>query len=131
MSATIDENARLAMDPQASSEDRMPRLIGGFFILIGGLFMAYLVYRNMYPAAWLESSHELNWKLGGANTIVLICSSITMALAVRALSERDVPDYIEVDDGKLTAKLARVPSPGDVPYAVQMEPHLVVEYYSR
>jgi len=53
-------------------------------MFFGGLFMAYVVYRNMYPAAWLESSHELNWKLGGLNTGVLICSSITMALAVRA-----------------------------------------------
>jgi small subunit ribosomal protein S4 len=56
-----------------------------------------------------------------------------MALVVeaQALSERDVPDYIEVDSGKMTAKLSRIPIIGDVPYAVQMEPHLVVEYYSR
>ena len=53
-------------------------------MFFGGLFMAYLVYRNMYPHAWVEASHELNWKLGGLNTVVLICSSITMALAVRA-----------------------------------------------
>ena len=53
-------------------------------MFFGGLFMAYIVYRNMYPAAWVEASHELNWKLGGLNTGVLICSSITMALAVRA-----------------------------------------------
>jgi small subunit ribosomal protein S4 len=45
--------------------------------------------------------------------------------------ERDVPDYIEVDAGKLTAKFARIPALTDVPYAVRMEPHLVVEYYSR
>lgn len=53
-------------------------------MFFGGLFMAYIVYRNMYPHAWVEASHELNWKLGGLNTGVLICSSITMALAVRA-----------------------------------------------
>jgi small subunit ribosomal protein S4 len=56
---------------------------------------------------------------------------VKLVLEARALGERDVPDYIEVDDGKLTAKLTRVPSPGDVPYPVMMEPHLVVEYYSR
>jgi small subunit ribosomal protein S4 len=56
---------------------------------------------------------------------------LALVLEARALGERDVPDYIEVDDGKLTAKLTRVPSPGDVPYPVMMEPHLVVEYYSR
>ena len=42
-----------------------------------------------------------------------------------------MPDYIEVDTSKMTAKLIRVPVLNDVPYAVQMEPHLVVEYYSR
>lgn len=53
-------------------------------MFFGGLFMAYLVYRNMYPMAWVEASHELNWQLGGLNTGVLIVSSLTMALAVRA-----------------------------------------------
>ncbi len=53
-------------------------------MFFGGLFMAYIVYRNMYPHAWIEASHELNWQLGGLNTLVLIGSSLTMALAVRA-----------------------------------------------
>jgi small subunit ribosomal protein S4 len=48
-----------------------------------------------------------------------------------ALPERDVPDYIEVDHSKMTAKLIRIPQLTDVPYPVQMEPHLVVEFYSR
>jgi small subunit ribosomal protein S4 len=47
------------------------------------------------------------------------------------LAERDVPDYIEVDGGKTTAKFIRIPALTDVPYAVQMQPHLVVEFYSR
>jgi small subunit ribosomal protein S4 len=47
------------------------------------------------------------------------------------LAERDVPDYIEVDHAKLSATYARVPSLSDVPYPVQMEPNLVVEFYSR
>ena len=47
------------------------------------------------------------------------------------LQERDVPDYIEVDHHKLTAKLARIPLINEIPYPVMMEPHLVVEYYSR
>jgi len=42
-----------------------------------------------------------------------------------------VPDYVEADHHKMTAKLARVPTITEVPYPVQMEPHLVVEYYSR
>ncbi|MGE0214091.1 MAG: 30S ribosomal protein S4 [Parvibaculaceae bacterium] len=56
-----------------------------------------------------------------------------MALVLEAtqLPERDVPDYVEVDHKKMTAKLNRIPALADVPYAVQMEPHLVVEFYSR
>jgi small subunit ribosomal protein S4 len=56
-----------------------------------------------------------------------------LALVIEAtqLSERDVPDYIEVDHSKMSAKMARIPVLSDVPYAVQMEPHLVVEFYSR
>jgi small subunit ribosomal protein S4 len=47
------------------------------------------------------------------------------------LAERDVPDYVEADHKGMTAKLARIPGLSDVPYPVQMEPNLVVEYYSR
>ena len=53
-------------------------------MFFGGLFMAYLLYRTLYPQAWLAGSHELDELLGGINTVVLICSSLTMALAVRA-----------------------------------------------
>jgi small subunit ribosomal protein S4 len=47
------------------------------------------------------------------------------------LAERDVPEYIEADHNKMVATFARVPSLSDVPYPVVMEPHLVVEFYSR
>ncbi len=53
-------------------------------MFFGGVFMAYLVYRTMYPSAWVAGSHELNVWLGGINTAVLIFSSLTMALAVRS-----------------------------------------------
>ena len=56
---------------------------------------------------------------------------LALVLEATGLAERDVPDYIDVDHTKMTAKLARVPTLGDVPYPVLMEPHLVVEYYSR
>jgi small subunit ribosomal protein S4 len=46
-------------------------------------------------------------------------------------SERDVPDYIDADHNKMTAKFVRVPALADVPFPVQMEPNLVVEFYSR
>jgi small subunit ribosomal protein S4 len=55
-----------------------------------------------------------------------------MALVLEALQsqERDVPDYIEADPKAMSAKFVRVPALGDVPYPVQMEPNLVVEYYA-
>jgi small subunit ribosomal protein S4 len=52
-------------------------------------------------------------------------------MEAQALTERDVPDYVEVDGSKLTAKLVRTPGLSDVPYPVQMEPNLVVEYYAK
>jgi small subunit ribosomal protein S4 len=56
---------------------------------------------------------------------------LALVLEAGALGERDVPEYIEADHSKMTAKLTRFPAPTEVPYPVQMEPHLVVEYYSR
>jgi cytochrome c oxidase subunit 3 len=53
-------------------------------MFFGGLFLVYAVYRNMYPSAFHAASHELDVVLGGINTGVLICSSLTMALAIRA-----------------------------------------------
>ena len=56
---------------------------------------------------------------------------LALVLEATGLAERDVPDYIEVDHTKMIAKLTRVPGISEVPYPVMMEPHLVVEYYSR
>ena len=53
-------------------------------LFFGGLFAAYVVYRSAYPAAWAQASHHLDVMLGGINTAVLICSSLTMAMAVHA-----------------------------------------------
>ncbi len=60
-------------------------------------------------------------------------SSKQLAIVLESvgLAERDVPEYIEVDHTKMTALFTRVPSLSDVPYPVQMEPNLVVEFYSR
>ena len=60
-------------------------------MFFGGLFMAYLLYRVWYPQAWSEGSHELTSVLGGINTVVLIGSSLTMALAVRAAQTGSAP----------------------------------------
>ena len=56
---------------------------------------------------------------------------LAIVLEATKLAERDVPDYYEVDHSKMTAKMTRVPTPTEVPYPVQMEPNLVIEFYSR
>jgi cytochrome c oxidase subunit 3 len=53
-------------------------------MFFGGLFMAYIVYRSASPEAFQEASHHLAIGWGAFNTAVLIISSLTMALAVRA-----------------------------------------------
>ena len=45
--------------------------------------------------------------------------------------EREIPDYIQMDEKNRIAKLIRVPKFSEVPYPSIMEPNLVVEYYSR
>lgn len=52
-------------------------------MFFGGLFLGYIVYRGMYPEAWHLGSSKLDVTLGTINTVILILSSLTMALAVR------------------------------------------------
>ena len=54
-----------------------------------------------------------------------------MILEAIQLTERDVPDYMEVDHTKLTATFVRTPTLADVPYPVIMQPNLVVEFYAK
>jgi cytochrome c oxidase subunit III len=53
-------------------------------MFFGGLFAGYAIYRNLYLPGFSAGSHMLNVTIGAINTAVLICSSLTMALAVRA-----------------------------------------------
>jgi len=56
---------------------------------------------------------------------------LAIVLEAIQLPERDVPEYIEVDHSKMTAKFLRTPALSDVPYPVVMEPNLVVEFYAK
>jgi small subunit ribosomal protein S4 len=56
---------------------------------------------------------------------------MVMVLEATQSAERDIPDYVDADHGKMTAKMTRVPLLADVPFPVMMEPNLVVEFYSR
>jgi cytochrome c oxidase subunit 3 len=53
-------------------------------MFFGGMFMAYILYRSEYSQAFILGSNHLNVVLGALNTTVLICSSLTMVLAVRS-----------------------------------------------
>lgn len=68
-------------------------------LLFGGLFCAFFVFRSWYFADFVEAHHHLDCTLGAVNTLVLIGSSLTMALAVRAA---------QIDDRKLVTRLLAV-----------------------
>jgi cytochrome c oxidase subunit 3 len=62
-------------------------------LFFGALFLGYTVYRYSYPAAFIEGSHHLLDWLGAVNTFVLLTSSLTMAMAVRAAQ---LPDRVRL-----------------------------------
>jgi len=72
-------------------------------------------------------------KLKDGDTIELRQKAKEMALVLEATqsSERDVPDYLEIDHERMRGRFIRAPKLSDVPYPVTMEPNLVVEFYSR
>ena len=74
-----------------------------------------------------------SYQLRDGDVVSIKTKSKDMALIVEAAQspERDVPDYLEVDHKEMKGKLLRAPKLADVPYPVQMEPNLVVEFYSR
>jgi len=75
------------------------------------------------------SSYQV--KPGDVVEVRAASKELAIVLESVQLAERDTPDYLEVDHSKMTAKLARIPALSDVPYPVQMEPSLVIEFYSR
>ena len=70
-------------------------------------------------------------KVGDLVTIKESSRQLAIVIEAAALAERDVPDYIEVDHAKGTAKMTRIPGLTEVPYPTHMEPNLVIEFYSR
>ena len=74
-----------------------------------------------------------SYQLRDGDTIELREKAKQMALVLEATqsSERDVPEYVEIDHDRMRGRFIRAPKPTDVPYPVTMEPNLVIEYYSR
>jgi small subunit ribosomal protein S4 len=74
-----------------------------------------------------------SYQVKDGDVIELRAKAKTMAtvLAAAQLAERDVPDYMTVNHDEMKGTFVRTPQISDVPYPVQMEPNLVIEYYSR
>ena len=74
-----------------------------------------------------------SYQVKEGDTLELSAKAKDMALVLESTKspERDVADYIEANHDKMTAKFVRTPKLADVPYASQMQPHLIVEFYSR
>ena len=74
-----------------------------------------------------------SYQVKPGDVIAIKESSRQLAIVIESatLAERDVPDYIDADHSKSSATFTRTPTLSDVPYAVQMEPNLVIEFYSR
>jgi small subunit ribosomal protein S4 len=70
-------------------------------------------------------------KVGDVIEVKEKSKDMILVLESIGLAERDVPDYVETDHSKMTARYVRKPGLADVPYPVQMEPNLVIEFYSR
>jgi small subunit ribosomal protein S4 len=70
-------------------------------------------------------------KVGDVIEVKESSKQLAIVLEATQLAERDTPDYVEVDHKKMSAKFVRIPALADVPYPVQMEPSLVIEFYSR
>jgi small subunit ribosomal protein S4 len=84
----------------------------------------------------LVNGRRLNipsYSVKDGDTIEVREKSKQLAVVLDAVqsSERDVPEYLEVDHRAMKGRFTRTPKFSDVPYPVQMEPNLVVEFYSR
>ncbi|HEX3809013.1 MAG TPA: 30S ribosomal protein S4 [Rhizomicrobium sp.] len=74
-----------------------------------------------------------SYQVKEGDTVELSAKAKAMALVLESTKspERDVADYVEANHDKMSAKFTRMPKLADVPYPVQMQPHLIVEFYSR
>lgn len=89
-SQTSHENSHVAHHFVDSGQQFDSAKLGMWVFLVteilffGGLFVAYIVYRAWHPDLFLMAAQELDTMMGAVNTVVLIGSSLTMALAIRA-----------------------------------------------
>ena len=107
-----------------------------------------IVYRSKFVPTVFAARQFINHghvKVNGKRVNIASCllkegdvvevkdKSKEMALVVESMKsqERDIPGYITVDEKKCSSTFVRTPQFAEVPYATQMDPELVIEYYSR
>ncbi|MBO6938888.1 MAG: cytochrome c oxidase subunit 3 family protein [Deltaproteobacteria bacterium] len=74
-------------------------------LFFSGLFVAYGIFRSWYPESFSVGSHLLDWKMGAVNTVVLLFSSFTAAMAVRAAQIGEQKGVPEKDKLQLGGKV--------------------------
>ncbi len=80
----------VSMEQQASSAKLgMWLFLAQEILFFSALFMAYFVFKYLYPETWVAAHYHLDATLGGVNTVVLLYSSFTMAMAVRQAQVSD------------------------------------------
>lgn len=101
ISTATDQNLKHVQHHFVDSEQQFETAKLGMWLFIvteilmfGGLFAAYIAYRAWYPELYLMASEQLDTMLGGLNTIVLIASSLTVALAIRSAQINDIKGII-------------------------------------
>jgi|TARA_B100000953_G_scaffold98039_1_gene80396 small subunit ribosomal protein S4 len=107
-----------------------------------------IVYRSKFVPTVFAARQFINHghvKVNGKRVNIASCllnegdvveikdKSKELALVIESINsqERDIPGYITVDEKKLSSTFVRIPQFAEVPYATQMDPKLVIEYYSR
>lgn len=93
----IDDSGHLLLhhhfDDMAQQRECNTLMMWAFLVteimMFGGLFCAYAVYRWSFPDAFAIGSHHLKWFMGSLNTVVLLISSLTMAMAVHSAALRN------------------------------------------
>lgn len=92
------------------------QLIGHGHVLVNGK-------RVNIPSYSIQDGDEISVKDKAKNIPMVIDAALS--------ADREIPDYVTVESEKFKGTFNRGPEPDEIPYPVQMEPNLVIEYYSR
>lgn len=72
-----------------SSKEGLWIFLTSEILMFGALFVGYFIYSNLYPEVFIEGSKSTDWRLGSLNTVVLLFSSLTMALGIYYCQKND------------------------------------------